>query len=123
MPSTALPEVMLRSAGSVEPIWLLEALRMRMPSPLLGKVPLGVRVAPVGSTPMKLPRMKLPLLWTTMPWPGKSAMSSPLTVLPALPAPRVKPSVPAPAPVPSTWIRMTALSALASVLAEAPACE
>ena len=72
---------------------------------------------------MKLPRMELPLLWTRMPLPEKLLTSSPWMVLPPLPAPMVRPLTFVPALVPSNWIRMTALSALDNVLAEAPACE
>jgi len=92
----------VRSAGAAEPIWLLDALTRRMPSPLLGKVPLGMRVVPDGSTPMKLPRILLPSLSTRMPSPANLTMSRPLTTLPPLPAPSVKPVTFAPAPMPSS---------------------
>ena len=119
MPSRAFPETTLRSAGLVEPITLSEALTMRMPSP-----PLLICVVPAGLTPTKLPKMLLPLLWTRMPTPPlpepsawKLVMSRPSMVLPPLPLPRVSPLTFGPASAPSIWIRMTALSPLARVLA------
>ena len=134
MPSMALPETTLRSANAVVPILLFEALRMRMPS-----LPLGIRTVPAGLTPTKLPTMKLRLLWTRMPTPPlrfesawKRLIARPSMMLPAkvvfpmmappLPAPRVKPLTPAPAPVPFNSMSRTALSALASVLTEATPC-
>ena len=102
MPSIALPEAMLRSARAGVPMRLLDAFSMRIPSPVLGNVPLGIRVVPVGSTPTKLPTIVLPSDWTTMPSPLKLVMSRPRRVLPPLPVPRVKPLAFEPAPVPSS---------------------
>jgi hypothetical protein len=70
-----LPEITLRAAAVVPPIWL-PRLFTQMP-----KLPLPRALAPVVSVPMKLPWMTFDTPFKTMPCAGKRLMASPSTVL------------------------------------------
>jgi hypothetical protein len=79
---------------------------------------------PVGSVPMKLPVIVLPLLATVGPMRiaqvGQRLMTSPRTVEPPFGPSKARPVPPGPTVVPSSSIRRTASSPTASVFALEP---
>jgi hypothetical protein len=119
IPQPPVAEMMLRAAGVAPPIVLPEdSIR----TPLH---PLARAIAPVGSTPMKLPEIVLAPTAARMAEllpPGARLIARPWIVLgPAWISSR--PPLRTPTPLPSISIRIAALSPTGSVLTVAPGWE
>lgn len=115
IPVLVFPEMRLRAAGLVPPIWLLELLMRKMP------LTLPCPSVPAASVPIKLPAITWPPeVSGWMPAPLKRLITSPRTVdKPAL-APSLRPVVTDEEPFSS--MSRTASLPLVCVFALAPGC-